>query len=247
MASQTAALLQFEVARALRNKGVLIISVLVPALVYAGNANSGNSAIDGLAFNRYFLASMTVHAAVTAAVVIGGPIPHERHNGWTHLLRTASTPPTAYLAAKLATGALLAIGPATFIAALGVATAGIAPSTAIAVVATAIAGSIPFAALGLVIGYLVTERAMPAAMPATIVVLTVAGGLFWPQPAMPESLRAFSRLVPTSHLAALTRDLLAGHTPAAGDAAALAAFAALCATVLGLLYRRDQTNITTAR
>ena len=246
MNARTLAFLRFELRRALRNHGIVITSMIVPVVLYLANFHSPNAAIGGVAWSRYFLASMAVYASISAALVVGGMLPLERRSGWTHQLRLASLGPGQYLTAKLVAGGLYAVPPALLITLLGLLTAHETTDSALLLPVVVIAGSVPFAAVGLTAGYLSNERTIQAVLPLLIVSLSALGGLWWPVAAMPAPLQWLSQVMPTRHLATVTRAVIQHSPPPPSSVAALIAFAALSAGVLGFLYRRDQAQVTSA-
>ncbi|HEU4671599.1 MAG TPA: ABC transporter permease [Candidatus Limnocylindrales bacterium] len=225
-----AAFLALEVRRALRNRRYVIFTIAFPVILYvlytAVIPASGDGTIRGVAWNLFFLVSMATYGAIGASMSQATPIAVERVGGWITQLRTTPLASSAYVLAKLVSAVLLTIPALVLVALAGIAVNHVAlpPARLLELVLTLAIGALPFAALGIVIGYTLDADSAQGGMVLTFFGMAILGGLFAPVDAFPEPLATIATVLPSYHLAAVGRSVVAGALPAVGDALVLAAW-----------------------
>jgi ABC-2 type transport system permease protein len=234
---------RFELVRVLRNRAILMTSVLVPGLVYALSGNLRQARVGGLAWDEYFLGSMAAYAAMTTALVVGPSIATERANGWLYQLRCTPLPASRYIVVKFLIGVIVAIGPAVIIALEGVIIADISPWRLAYLLIAVPFGSVPFAALGMIVGLWARQDALSAILGVLVIVLAVFGGLFFPSSGLPWVMSDIGKALPTYQAAELYRTLLVRGTVPVTPVVAIAGYAV---GLFALLWWRYQSNEMTS-
>jgi len=243
-----ASFLAFELRRVLRAPGILVWTLAFPVAFYLLNfANKTNNAgaerWAGTTWAVYFMVSMCAWAAIAAAANAGGArLAAERANGWATHLRLTPLPSWAYAAAKVLTGAALALMAALALALIaGAAARPQLPASAWAAMILACwLGSLPFAALGILVGLAVGTSVAEPAMVGTVLVLNVLGGLLWPLPVFPHWLQGIAKVLPTYRLVDLGRAAVTGHALNPADVAFLVAWTLLFGAIAAWCYRGGQ-------
>ena len=239
--------LRLEVRRALRNRRYLVFTVVFPVLLYVMYtavvpAADATATIDGLPWPTYFLVSMATYGAIGAAMSQASPVATERRQGWARQLRVTPLPSLAYVTVKVASAILLTV-PAMLLVGLAgglVNHVHVGPATwALAAVAMAL-GALPFACLGLLLGYLLDPDSAQGGMVLAYFSMAILGGLFAPLEALPDTVATIGRMLPSSHLASLGRDVVAGRLLDPVDLAVLAAWTAVLGTLAAWRYLADE-------
>lgn len=231
---------RFELRRTLRNHVLILSSVLLPGLLYATNGQVRNAPIIGIEWSAYFLASMVCFAAISAAIRVGPSVSAERATGWLNQLRLTCLSPSEYIGAKVATATLVSIGPAALLLIEGIAFGATGIRSAPVLTGVIFFGSIPFAGVGLIIGFLITPRALQVVTTSVTMGLSVLGGLFVPDPALPAAVRVVERLLPSDHFARVARAAIAHRSLPSLPVAALVLDSVIAFALVAWLYRHDQ-------
>jgi ABC-2 type transport system permease protein len=104
--------LRMEIIRMLRNRKVLVLSVIMPAilLLIFGGVGRGQrlGGVDGAA---YAMVGMALFGSMSAAVNNGGTIAVERGLGWNRQLRLTPLRPGWYATSKVIVSMVLALPP----------------------------------------------------------------------------------------------------------------------------------------
>jgi ABC-2 type transport system permease protein len=184
--------LRVETIRMLRNKRVIIFSVLMPAvllLIFGGLYKT--ESLNGVGAAAYLMVSMGLFGSMTAATSAGGSIAVERGIGWNRQLRLTPLPPPAYILTKVVLSVLLALPPLLITWVIGAATLDVRLSTKTWLLVTlgAWLGAIPFAALGLVIGYVAKPDSVQQISGLLFMLLAAFGGIWVPVEQMPSLMR----------------------------------------------------------
>ncbi|MFE7117755.1 ABC transporter permease [Streptomyces sp. NPDC057654] len=240
-------LVKLEIKRTLRNKKFMFFSVLYPSALYlliAGGAKNSEKIGDThLSLPTLFMVSMASFGALTA-VLMGNSerIAKEREKGWVRQLRLTSLPGRGYVAAKIASAAVVTLPSIIVVFLVAVAVKGVRLDAAwqwIALVVAIWAGSIVFAALGVAIGYVAIGDAV---RPITMIVyfgLSVLGGLWMPTATFPQWLQNIAEWMPTHAYAGLGQAIELGDAPHTKDVALLVVYLVLFAGAAAWLYRKD--------
>jgi ABC-2 type transport system permease protein len=192
--------LLFDLRRTLRNRRVLIFSILMPLVLFGvfGLNLTGQSMDDGVSAAAYVMISMAMFGSMSAAMSIGGAIATERDGGWNRTLRLTPLKPQSYVASKLALSLGLAVPPLVVVFAAGVLGADVRLSAGdwLTVALTAWLGALPFAALGLIIGYVAKPDSVQPISGLTTMLVAAFGGLWLPVEQMPSLMRHIAELTP---------------------------------------------------
>ncbi|HET9084207.1 MAG TPA: ABC transporter permease [Candidatus Limnocylindrales bacterium] len=236
----TAAYLRLEVPRTLRNRRLLMLTVVFPVAFYllftrvlTGGVQFGN---DERAF---VMVSMAAYGAIGATLSAAVRVAMERTSGWTRQLRVTPMPALGYVTTKLVTAYLAAI-PAIVLVMLAALTANqvtLPPFTWLSIFVALSLGALPFAALGVAIGYVFDESTAQLVFTISFVGLAVLGGLWAPISTFPEGLATMARMLPSFHFANLGWSALAGGGPDASDALALLAYGLVFVAIVAWRYR----------
>jgi ABC-2 type transport system permease protein len=191
--------LRLEVVRMVRNKRLIIFSILMPAvllLIFGGLYKQDS--LNGVGAAAYLMVSMGLFGSMTAAVGAGSTIAVERGTGWNRQLRLTPLPPSSYILSKVVLSVLLALPPLLLTWAIGAATLGVRLSTSTWLLITlgAWLGAVPFAALGLVVGYLAKPDSVQQISGLLFMLLAVFGGIWVPVEQMPQLMHRMAEWTP---------------------------------------------------
>ncbi len=207
--------LRMEIVRVIRNRRVLIFSVLLPSilLIVIGGQNKGQS-INGTSVTAYIMVSMGIFGAMSSATGAAGSIAVERSVGWNRQLRLTPLHPVQYLVSKVVLALLLVLPSLAVVYLIGALGLGVHLSAA--VWAQVFLGSwlcaLPFAALGLVIGYLARPDSIQQISGLIFFLLSLFGGLWLPVEAMPHIMRVIANYTPAYWAGQVARaPLFHGH------------------------------------
>jgi ABC-2 type transport system permease protein len=204
-----------EVVRLLRNKRVLIFSMLMPAilLLIFGGINR-DARVGGVTGAAYIMVSMGLFGAMSGATGSGGAIALERGLGWNRQLRLTPMSPMRYLASKLVLSLVMAVPPLVFTFLIGAFALHVRLSAG--VWALVFIGSwlsaLPFAALGIVVGYLAKPDSVQQVSALIYMLLAAFGGLWVPVEVMPHLMREIANVTPAYWAGQVARGpLFHGH------------------------------------
>jgi ABC-2 type transport system permease protein len=197
----------------------------------------------GLSTALFMMVAMASFGALTA-VLLGNSerIAKERERGWVRQLRLTPLPGRGYVAAKVASAAVVSLPSIVIVFVVAAAVEDVRMAEAwqwFALTGALWAGSAVFAALGVAIGYLASGDAV---RPLTMIVyfaLSILGGLWVPATLFPQWLRNVAEFLPTHAYAGIGRAIELGGAPGAGDVALLAGYLVLFSGAAAWLYRRD--------
>jgi ABC-2 type transport system permease protein len=209
--------LAIELRRMLRNRRTVIITLLLPALLYLmiGTNSSYSDQSDGSGnVSAYILISMAAYGAVLASTSGGAMVATERALGWSRQLRLTPLAPVAYILVKssvaLALGAL-SVAAVNIVGALN-AKASMPTHVWVTAAIIAWAGSIVFGAFGLFMGYLLPGENVMQVIGPLLAGLAALGGLWFPIDSG-STMGHISALTPIYGLAQLARWPLYGGAP----------------------------------
>ncbi len=184
------AYLRFDLRRMVRNKRLMIFSILMPLVLFLvfGTHTEGARMDTGITAVAYVMVSMAMFGSMSAAMSSGGAIATERDGGWNRTLRLTPLKPYAYVASKVLLSLVLAIAPLVAVFVAGVAAGGVRLDadqwTMVAL--TSWLGALPFAGLGLIIGYVATPDSVQPITGLTTMMVAAFGGLWLPVENMPR-------------------------------------------------------------
>lgn len=199
--------LRSELRRTLRNRRVLVLSVLTPVVLLLVYGQLERGSINGADTAAYLMVSMAVFGAMSAAIGTGGQIATERGLGWNRTLRLTPLSPNRYVLVKVMLSMALAVLPiaAVFAIGAGVDRVRLSAATWALVALGCWAGALPFAALGLVIGYVARPDSVQQIGGLLYLLLSLFGGLWIPVEAMPRLMRAISEWTPAYWVSQMAR------------------------------------------
>lgn len=238
---------RFEIVRSLRNGRFLVFLVGMPVLLYLIISRGGGRAPDGLTTAAFVMVSMAVYSAMGAALFASGPqLSAERASGWIRQLRVTPLADRAWLAAKLVQASILTLPGSAAVAACALLTGHVQldPPRWAALAAVVVMGVAPFTFLGLVIGQLLDGQAAQVAQTATLLPMSILGGVWVPFRTLPDAAQTVGRALPAYHLAELGRQVAAGAAVSPDHVLALAAWAAALGAAALLLWRREAVAAT---
>ena len=209
--------LAIELRRMLRNRRTVIITLILPALLYLmiGTNSSYSDQSEGSGnVSAYILISMAAYGAVLASTSGGAMVATERALGWSRQLRLTPLAPVAYILVKsivaLALGALSVAAVNVVGAVNGKASMPTHVWVAAAIIAWA--GSIVFGAFGLFMGYLLPGENVMQVIGPLLAGLAALGGLWFPIDSG-STMGHISACTPIYGLAQLARWPLYGGAP----------------------------------
>jgi len=200
--------LRLEIVRLLRNKRVLIFSVLMPAvllLVFGGLYK--RELLNGVGAAAYLMVSMGLFGSMSAAIGSGGSIAVERGIGWNRQLRLTGLNPRDYLLTKVILSLMMALPPLliTYLIAVLALDVRLPGPTWLLIIAASWLGALPFAALGLVVGYLARPDSVQQLSGLLYMLLAAFGGIWVPVEQMPALMHRIAEWTPAYWVGQLAR------------------------------------------
>ncbi len=201
--------LVLEARRALRSMGTLLFTIGFPAAFYLLEMMLFKDIAGGIAaqYPQSIMVGMTAWGVMTAGLLIGTRVVHERTIGWQRQLRLTPLSGGGFLAGKVAVGMAVALPTALVVPLVAVLLEGVqltATGWFHAVVLVWL-GSLPFAILGLLIGQLATKDNVQNFVIVGMLLLAMLGGLFMPLDTLPPWWTTVAQFVPSYWLAELGR------------------------------------------
>ncbi|KNX37428.1 ABC transporter permease [Luteipulveratus halotolerans] len=194
-----ATLLTIELRRVLRNRRTMLFTLLVPvAFFFAfGNADYGNDQVGSGNYAAYSVISFALYGAMVATTSAAASVSVERAQGWSRQLRLTPLSGLAYITVKVCTAMILGVLPVVLVYLVGQTGTALIPTGAWITSAVLVwLGALMFAAFGLFMGYLLpTENAMQVIGPL-MAFLAFGGGIFYPYPAMSDTMQHVAQLTP---------------------------------------------------
>jgi ABC-2 type transport system permease protein len=194
------AYLRTEIIRLLRNRRVLIFSMLMPALLLLiiGGLNKGDS-LNGAGAAAYIMVSMGLFGSMSAAVGSGGSIAVERGIGWNRQLRLTGLPPNGYVLTKICLSLVMALPPILVTYVIGAVALGVRlpAQTWLLCLLLSWLGALPFAGLGLLVGYLAKPDSVQQISGLLYFLLALFGGIWVPIETMPSVMHRIAEWTPT--------------------------------------------------
>jgi ABC-2 type transport system permease protein len=239
--------LLLELRRALRSGGTLLFTIGFPAAFYLLEMMlfadiAGASTAD---YPLTIMFGMTAWGVMTAGLLIGTRVVHERTVGWQRQLRLTPLSGGGFLVGKVAVGMGVALPTAVVVPVVAVLFEGVqlTPVGWFHAVVLVWLGSLPFAILGLLFGQLATQDNVQNFVIISMLLLAMLGGLFMPLDTLPPWWTDVARLAPSYWLAELGRaGVLPTETGVLVPALVLAGWALVLGAAVVLRYRRDSAR-----
>jgi ABC-2 type transport system permease protein len=175
--------LVFETKRMLRNRRVLIFSMVLPSvlLLFLGHAY-GDAKVAGVGAPEYFMVSMAILGVMANALSGGGSIAVERGLGWNRQLLLTPLRPISYVITKVLMSVLIALGPllATFLIGKFALHIQLTPAQWASTAGLVILSCLPFAALGVAVGYFIKAESAQQVVGLINMALALLGGIWFP-------------------------------------------------------------------
>lgn len=221
----------------------VFFTVALPVLMFLmfnqifGQELSGE---DGQSVGTFIMVRMAAYGGLGAALNAGAMIQIERANGWLRQLMVAGLQPRSFVVGKLV-AAMVVVLPALFgVFLAGILLAGVdlsGPELLRSLLALWV-GMVPLVLMGLGIGMALKPSAVGAVTTIGMMLLAVAGGLWFPYDMFPTWLQTVARFLPTYWLGELgTWGILGGDLPMRG-VLTLAAWTLGLAIACAMLLRR---------
>lgn len=215
--------LRTEILRLIRNKRVLIFSVLMPAvllIIFGGIYQNGS--LNGVGAAAYIMVSMGLFGSMSAAIGSGGSIAVERGIGWNRQLRLTPLSTRSYILTKLILSLVMALPPLLITWAVGALALDVrlSATTWLLITLGAWLGALPFAALGLVVGYIAKPDSVQQISGLLYMLLAAFGGIWVPVEQMPKLMHEIAEWTPAYWVGQVARSPLF-HTTLNGRAVAI--------------------------
>jgi ABC-2 type transport system permease protein len=234
--------LAIEIRRLVRNRRTILVTVIVPAILFLlFKVNRRLAAASSAEFGPAFtMVGIAVYGAMLAATAGGARVTIERALGWSRQLRLTPLRPVAYVAIKLVTAMLLGLVSVVVVFVLGaIDGVDLAIGTWLATGSLAWLTSLVFASFGLFLGYLLpSENALQVIGPL-VGVLSLVGGLFIPLALMPDLVQQIAPFTPTYGVVEIARFPLVGGSFDLFWVLSVVAWTAAFAVLAALQFRRD--------
>lgn len=239
----------WEMRRMVRNRRFFFFTLLIPLFYYFlfVKVNGGSMKVGGATWNAYFMMSMAAFSAIGAAINgLSGRIAFERTQGWLRLMQTTPLPARTYVGSKIISqmtvSGLSAL--VLFLAGAIFEHVRLGAGEWILCLLWLAIGSLPFIVIGALIGVVAGSEASNMIASAVYLVLSIAGGLWWPVQAMPGWLQDIAKGTPTYNFADVTWHVIAKQSPPVQDWFILLGwFVVLSAVVIIILRRNRDTGV----
>lgn len=226
----------------IKNWPYLIFTLAMPVIMYLVFTGlwGTDQVVPGVSYATVIMVQMAAYGALGAAMSGGAVIALERRSGWFRQLTITALAPRSFLIARTATVLTLVLPALALVFAFGYAVGGVrAPISAWVVSALLMwLALVPLAALGLVIGIWVKGEAAQGATTLIMLLLSLAGGLWFPAEMMPATMQSLAQTLPSYWIAYLGRwPFVGGSFPGTG-LVVLAVWTVALVLLGGLGYRR---------
>jgi ABC-2 type transport system permease protein len=237
--------LRMELIRVLRNRRVLIFSILLPSILLLVIGGVSHGTTRGVSAAAYIMVSMGIFGAMSAATGSAGSIAVERGVGWNRQLRLTPLSPVRYVVSKVILSLVLVLPPLVVVYLLGAVALHVqlSPAVWLQIFVGSWLSALPFAALGLVVGYLAKPDSIQQVSGLIFFLLALLGGLWIPIETMPHLMRVVADYTPAYWAGQVARGpLFHGHLNPKAIAVLLA-----WAVGLGIIgFRRFQADTARA-
>lgn len=231
---------RLELTRTFRDGGYVIFAVVMPVVMYLIFTNLGLAPGDRHDAAIYTMVGMAAYGALGGAFNNGSGIAEDRATGWLRQLRLTPLTPAQVVTGKVLTGVVGVVPSIAAVLLAGVLVNHVAlpPQRWLAIVVLLWAGTVPFSLLGLGNGYRLSGQTAAVANVATMLTLSIVGGLWIPAETFPSWLRAIAEWTPSNSYAGLSWRIAFGDAPTLRQAATLVTWLLAFAVYAVYGYRR---------
>jgi ABC-2 type transport system permease protein len=205
--------LSIEVRRLLRNRRTVVVTVVVPVVLFLlFRQNKRLAAVEGTDVGVVTsMIGIAVYGAMLAATSGGAMVSIERAQGWSRQLRLTPLRPEAYVAIKIIVAMLLGLTSVAVVYVVG-AFDGVQmdPAVWIATGLLAWGASLVFASFGLFMGYLLPSENVMQVIGPILAIFALFGGLLIPLALLPDVMQQIAPFMPTYGVASIARYPLVG-------------------------------------
>jgi ABC-2 type transport system permease protein len=232
--------IRLEVTRALRDRGYLVFGIVMPVVMYLLFTNLGLAGGDKHDAAIFTMVGLAAYGALGSAFNNGSGIAEDRSMGWLRQLRLTPMAPAQVVIGKVITGAVTVVPSiaAVLLAGVLVNHVTLGPLQWLEIVGLLWAGTIPFSLLGLGNGYRLSGQSAALANMASVLTLSIVGGLWVPTTAFPGWLKAISDWTPSNSYASLSWEVAYGHAPGLREVVLLCGWLAVFGLYAVYGYRR---------
>jgi ABC-2 type transport system permease protein len=237
---------RYELIRTLRNRRFLLLSLVIPLVLYFTIASPrAHQTIAGthISYALYFMVSLASFGTMSGMLSSGARIAGERAVGWNRQLRISPLRPSAYFQTKVLTAYMMALisMAAMFVsgAALGVQLSAV---HWLELIGLMLIGLVPFAALGITLGHMLTPDSIGPAMGGGISLLALVGGTWFPL-GNSGFLYHLALYMPSYWLVQASHVALGGAPWPARGWIVIAVWTAILTRVAQRAYRRDTGRV----
>jgi ABC-2 type transport system permease protein len=240
--------LVLELRRLLRNRRTVILSVLMPIVLFLlfglNKAYSTETAGRGNVA-AFIMLSMALYGAALATTSAGAMVAIERAVGWSRQLRLTPLSPVAYIAIKVITALVLGLVSVVAVLVVGILTHKASMPGYLWIVSGLCVwiGSLVFAAFGLCMGYLMPTENVMQFLGFGLMLLSFGGGLFIPLSQFPHVLQTIAKFTPMYGLNQLVHAPMLGGTIAMVWVANAASWLVIFAAVAIWRMRKDTARV----
>jgi ABC-2 type transport system permease protein len=237
--------LAIEVRRLLRNRRTVVLTLVVPVLLFVLLTGRRSAALNGLGITAgSTMIGIAVYGAMLAATSGGAMVSIERAQGWSRQLRITPLRPPAYIAIKILVAMLLgAVSVAVVNIAAAVDGVQIDAATWVLTAVLAWAASFVFAAFGLFMGYLLPSENVMQVIGPILAVFALFGGLFIPVQFTPPVMQDVAPFMPTYGVVSIARFPLVGGAFDPIWLLSMVLWTVGFAAAAGFLFRRDTRRV----
>lgn len=206
---------RLELIRTMRDGGYVIFGIVMPVVMYLLFTNLGLAPGDRHDAAIYTMVSMAAYGALGSAFNNGTGIAEDRAAGWLRQLRLTPLAPAQVVAGKVLIGAVSVVPSIAAVLLSGVLVnhVTLAPQQWLAIVALLWAGTVPFSLLGLGNGYRLSGQTAAMANLATMLTLSIVGGLWVPVQNFPSWLKVIAEWTPSNGYAGMSWRIAFGDAP----------------------------------
>jgi ABC-2 type transport system permease protein len=235
-------LLSIEVRRLLRNRRTVMVTLVVPVVLFLlFKANGRAGSLAGIGFTAAStMIGIAVYGAMLAATSGGAIVSIERAQGWSRQLRLTPLRPAAYIAVKILLAMLLGLTSVVAVYVFG-AIDGVQMTLATWVLTGTLAwvASLVFSSFGLFMGYLLPSENVMQIISPVLGVFSLLGGLFVPLSLLPPVMQDVAPFMPTYGVASIARFPLVGGAFDPTWLLSVVLWTAAFAGAAVILFRRD--------
>lgn len=236
---------RYEVLRNFRIWQFIFFALAWPLIVFFAVTSANRHAVfDGVSFPLYFMTGMAAMGTIIGVVSRGSLIAVERSIGWTRQMRITPLRASAYFAAKVLCGYLMALLTIAVMCLAGV-FMGVRLSAGewLAMAGLLLVGLIPFAVLGILLGHLVSPEALLPAVGGITTLFAFLGGAYGFLVAKSGLMFDLIKALPSYWLVQAGKAVLGhGGWPAEGWIV-IAAWTVVLVPLAVAVYRRDTSRV----